>query len=304
METKACRKCGESKPLDAFSWRYGKPINDCKACVAANTRAYYQAHRDEILVKVHEHRQTEQYQEIRRAWVDTNRDRLNTQRRERAAAKRPPPPPPPTEHTCPRCRVTQPLDAFTLLAAGRRDCYCKPCRAAYRQEWIAAHKDRVYTYYRTFYLRVRNTPRDTWKAWQEANPEKYREIVRQSKRRRWAAGYRPYIDPEKRRAWARRYYQQHPERIIFHAQRRRALIRQLPHTLTRAEWQAIKARHDYRCLMCGKQEPEIKLTLDHIVPVVQGGGFTADNIQPLCRSCNSRKHAKVLDLRPALPEAG
>nr|WP_237694894.1 HNH endonuclease signature motif containing protein [Streptomyces sp. SID5468] len=36
--------------------------------------------------------------------------------------------------------------------------------------------------------------------------------------------------------------------------------------------------------------PATDLTADHKTPKQQGGTNTADNIQVLCRACNSRKH--------------
>lgn len=43
------------------------------------------------------------------------------------------------------------------------------------------------------------------------------------------------------------------------------------------------------CLFCGATE---KLSVDHIKPVIRGGTNDESNLQCLCRSCNSRKHAK------------
>jgi 5-methylcytosine-specific restriction endonuclease McrA len=45
------------------------------------------------------------------------------------------------------------------------------------------------------------------------------------------------------------------------------------------------------------QEPGIVLTRDHVVPLKHGGLNTIENIQPLCGSCNSRKHLKHIDYR-------
>lgn len=49
---------------------------------------------------------------------------------------------------------------------------------------------------------------------------------------------------------------------------------------------AIFARDDYACVECGSRND---LTVDHSVPVVQGGGDDEENLRTLCRSCNSRK---------------
>lgn len=63
---------------------------------------------------------------------------------------------------------------------------------------------------------------------------------------------------------------------------------------TRQEWAELKAKHDYTCLRCGKREPEITLTKDHIKPVSKGGTNDIGNIQPLCHSCNSRKFTQEI----------
>ena len=80
----------------------------------------------------------------------------------------------------------------------------------------------------------------------------------------------------------------------FLQKRRRARKKGADGSHTLGEWDLLKKQYGHRCPACGKEEPEIKLTEDHIVPLVKGGSDYIENIQPLCRSCNSRKYTKVI----------
>lgn len=61
------------------------------------------------------------------------------------------------------------------------------------------------------------------------------------------------------------------------------------HTLL--EWNNLKAIHENKCIKCGEEK---KLTKDHVVPLSKGGTDFIENIQPLCRNCNSKKHNKII----------
>ena len=80
-------------------------------------------------------------------------------------------------------------------------------------------------------------------------------------------------------------------------------VSEAPGAHSKQEWQAIVEFYDSKCLCCGVPASETafgRLTKDHVVPLSQGGSDFASNLQPLCKSCNSRKGTREIDYRKKL----
>jgi hypothetical protein len=64
---------------------------------------------------------------------------------------------------------------------------------------------------------------------------------------------------------------------------------------------AVFEKYHYKCCSCQKETPlylrglnhHNSPEIDHIIPLSKGGCNSHDNIQLLCRECNSKKHNKV-----------
>jgi hypothetical protein len=51
-------------------------------------------------------------------------------------------------------------------------------------------------------------------------------------------------------------------------------------------------RDGYQCRYCEKQLTRLTATLDHVKPVVQGGGNGLENLMTACLECNFRKNKR------------
>ena len=159
--------------------------------------------------------------------------------------------------------------------------------------------------------------RELKRAHQKANPESYKEALRKyrethRKQINTRARIRRVVKlehyrtigrksrekhAEERNAYQRDYGKANRTRLTLFTNNRRARKLQARGSHTDKEWQELKVFHNFTCLRCGKQEPEIKLTRDHVIPLTQGGADSIDNIQPLCAQCNSKKNNKHIDYR-------
>lgn len=144
------------------------------------------------------------------------------------------------------------------------------------REYVKINKERIKEYHKKYYA----INAEWIKEKVANNPYRYTERARL-----------------KRREWIQRNYEHYLRYRRPHYSLRRTRKTLAGGSYTAQEWEALKAKYNYTCLRCGRSEPEIQLTADHVIPVSKNGTSNIDNIQPLCKSCNSRKHAKSIDYR-------
>lgn len=117
------------------------------------------------------------------------------------------------------------------------------------------------------------------RAWQ-ANTEVYLE----RQRARYAADPTRYVPSTE--AWRKA----NPDKVNAKNQARRARKKGAEGRYTAADWAAILLEHGHKCARCGAGG---KLTVDHVIPLVQGGSNWPSNLQPLCLSCNCSKQDRA-----------
>lgn len=176
-------------------------------------------------------------------------------------------------------------------------------------KWTAANKDRVRAY-----------QREWRRKWRAANPEKNRAIKQRSylkhrdknlkrmrdahrramadptkrleyrrQRKQWAEA-----NPEKYRASIRNWHENNREYVRLWWKKHSALRRHRVGTFTADQWFARVAFYGWRCAYCECELMHKTLTIDHIIPIIQGGTNWASNLAPACRRCNVRKNRNRL----------
>lgn len=153
----------------------------------------------------------------------------------------------------------------------------------YNQEYKKSHKgklnrrqsyqrnlDKVLEYSKEYYLKNRKFLDEYRKNWKKNNQDKSRQ-------------------------YSKSYRDRHPEIVTLSTKKRRERLNSIQGTFTLAEWNSLCDSYGNRCLKCGRGD--VKLTIDHIIPISKNGSNSIDNIQPLCQSCNSSKGTKIIDYR-------
>jgi 5-methylcytosine-specific restriction endonuclease McrA len=207
---------------------------------------------------------------------------------------------------CKRCQQAKNIDDFQQTS-GVSINVCKACVSARRKEIRQADPERFREQNRKGHARGSAKFAAKAREWKREHPERNRELKRLSAQRhpeetrarllRWRESTPDY------RASIRAWEAAHPEeakasRTVAKA-RFRSRLREAVGDFTVAEWLELRARYGNRCLACGRSEPEILLTPDHVVPLGRGGANDISNIQLLCLPCNLRKHVKHIDYRSA-----
>lgn len=179
-------------------------------------------------------------------------------------------------YTCYQIKVLSEFYLFHDNGKQRVTSSCKECTK--KQSRIYYAKDPVKGHERTNNYRANNI-------------ENVREINRKAQQKYQAANLKKVV--EKNRKW----HAANPGKYTEEEAKRRARKKGNGGIITAQEWQALKKHYNDTCLCCKRREPEIKLTLDHVMPLVLGGKNIIKNAQPLCGSCNSRKNKKNIDYR-------
>ena len=117
----------------------------------------------------------------------------------------------------------------------------------------------------------------------------YRELDA-ARHRAWRRAH-PEIKAAQNKAYKeslkRRGFRSYRHMRALQKQQRRQQAREAP--FERVNWVLVYVRDNGICHICQEEVEDEDITMDHVVPLSRGGGFTYDNIKLAHRKCNSSK---------------
>lgn len=155
-------------------------------------------------------------------------------------------------------------------------------RRAYFKKYEEQNKDKIRAYRQEWYAQNRERLLPIRKAWNDAHKDEHREYYKEYNK----------ANKDHLRVLRHNHYENNKEKSFAYAQERRARKRGAPSGMTESDWEYAIQFFENRCAYCGSETD--KLTREHVVPLVNGGGYTKDNIIPVCLCCNLSKNKKTL----------
>lgn len=167
---------------------------------------------------------------------------------------------------------------------------CIPCHKEACRRYREANREKVKESWCQYYRNNSEKIKKSNLQWHHENRERQNENSRQWHRKNRERSQRNNLkwnrdNPGKVKETSRRWQMENPEKVRASSNRHRVLK-----TSAQSEpynFKAICSHYNNRCVSCGRGD--LPLAADHIVPLSKGGPDTADNIQPLCKPCNSSK---------------
>ena len=179
---------------------------------------------------------------------------------------------------CRRCLETKPETDFTPTKKRKEGVtiWCRACNTAYAKEYRQRNPEvdkRAVLKYRAKRPEIKRKAHQNWIS---SNREKNNERIRNDRKR----------NPSKYRGWEKEKYKRNPWKVILAEHKRRAIYQD--GDVTQEQIYVLFQTYP-ACCACGSKE---RLTIDHVVPLKQGGKHTYSNLQVLCHSCNAAKGAR------------
>jgi 5-methylcytosine-specific restriction endonuclease McrA len=187
----------------------------------------------------------------------------------------------PTHKQCTKCGEIKPMLEFPKhkLTKDGYENSCNMCKAEKSRAWRAANVIAHRSYNRNYRASHLDEVRAKDRAYRRINSEKLKDYIRA-----WHVANREKTRESKRIAYAKNPYPR-----LAANQRYRARVKGNGGDFSAAELNAMRIEYAGVCAYCKGQHVVDDLTIDHVLPIEQGGRHEAANIVLACGICNSSK---------------
>jgi 5-methylcytosine-specific restriction endonuclease McrA len=204
------------------------------------------------------------------------------------------------KYYCSKCKTFKSISEFNKSKLT----FCKQCRREYNKQYYKEKHEKIKAHQREYGANHRAEELERVRTWRRENPEKrkaqdlaYYQRNKDKEAERKAKYRNENLDKVRELARQSYHRNKHKGNYSKNYKIRQDRILSNGGAYSTKEWTDLCEAYNYTCLCCERKEPEIKLTPDHVVPLVLGGSSNIDNIQPLCETCNKVKGVKVIDYR-------
>jgi 5-methylcytosine-specific restriction endonuclease McrA len=185
---------------------------------------------------------------------------------------------------CTKCNIEKDIKEYNLQKSnsGGVSYWCRDCCSKYKKQYRKNNKEAIREYYKKYREENKESIKENKKQYVEDNKEVIKEY------------HKRYTEDNKEvmKKYKKKYVEEHRDIYSIYTQKRNAILKQLPSTLTLEQWDNVKQHFNNSCAYCGKEKP---LAQEHFIPLSKGGEYSHNNIIPSCQSCNSSKSNKVFE---------
>lgn len=175
---------------------------------------------------------------------------------------------------CPMCKIKKPLNEFHKASNTKDGAqgHCKECKKILNKKYEKNRDAETRKkYYKNEWQKKKNNP----------------NYIKQHKE--WLDKNSDHVKKK-----AKEYRETNKTLLLISRSNQKSKKKGYSGVLSMKEWEFILNLTKFMCIACEENKAD---SIDHVLPLSNGGTNTVDNIQPMCLKCNLKKGARHVDFR-------